>query len=97
VEEQIRSADAAAQQMMRMTRRETEVLGLLSMGHPIEEVAKRLKITRSTVNNHIQKVLAKSGARSHPEAVAMAKRFGLIGPAHSVVPVADQKETGDAG
>jgi len=94
VEEAIRSAEAASERLMRLTNREVEVLGLLSMGHPIEQVAKRLEISRSTVNNHIQKILAKSGARSHSEAAAMAKRFGLIGPAHSAIPTADEKPKG---
>lgn len=86
MQKQLLAAHDAARPMMSLTSREVQVLGLLSVGHPIEEVAKQLRISKNTVNNHIQKILSKTGARSHSEAVAMAKRFGLIGPPHSAMP-----------
>ena len=61
-----------------LTPRELEILIFLSYGGSITQVAKQLSISPKTLKNHITKILAKTGAGSHTEAVAMARYCGLI-------------------
>jgi DNA-binding NarL/FixJ family response regulator len=61
-----------------LTRRESEVLGLMAEGATNEEVADRLFISRNTVRNHVQNILTKLGAHSRLEAVVIATRTGLV-------------------
>jgi DNA-binding NarL/FixJ family response regulator len=62
-----------------LTPREHEVLALLGEGLSNAEVAGRMAISTNTVRNHVQSLLAKLGARSRLEAVAIATREGLLG------------------
>ena len=55
-----------------LTRREREVLRLVSQGLSNREVARTLWIAESTVKVHVRHVFEKLGARSRTEAVAMA-------------------------
>jgi DNA-binding NarL/FixJ family response regulator len=61
-----------------LTAREQETLVLLAAGASTEEVSERLGVTRNTVRNHVQRILDKLGARSKLEAVAIARREGLL-------------------
>jgi DNA-binding NarL/FixJ family response regulator len=61
-----------------LTRRERETLVLLAIGASTDEVSARLGVARNTARNHVQRVLEKLGARSKLEAVAIARRDGLI-------------------
>jgi len=61
-----------------LTAREQETLVLLAGGASTEEVSERLGVTRNTVRNHVQRILDKLGARSKLEAVAIARREGLL-------------------
>jgi DNA-binding CsgD family transcriptional regulator len=61
-----------------LTAREQETLVLLAGGASTEEVGERLGVTRNTVRNHVQRILDKLGARSKLEAVAIARRDGLL-------------------
>ncbi|MEV4151153.1 response regulator transcription factor [Amycolatopsis sp. NPDC049691] len=62
-----------------LTARERETLDLLAEGATTEEICERLGISRNTTRNHVQRVLEKLGARSKLEAVAVARREGLLG------------------
>lgn len=62
-----------------LTARERETLDLLAEGATTEEIGERLGVSRNTTRNHVQRVLEKLGARSKLEAVAVARREGLIG------------------
>ncbi len=62
-----------------LTARERETLDLLGEGATTDEIAERLGVSRNTTRNHVQRVLEKLGARSKLEAVAVARREGLIG------------------
>ncbi len=57
-----------------LTRREREVLGLLSHGLSNLEIGGRLFISPKTVEHHVGHILAKIGLRSRAEAVAWALR-----------------------
>jgi DNA-binding NarL/FixJ family response regulator len=61
-----------------LTRRERETLLLLAEGDSTEDISERLGVARNTARNHVQRVLEKLGARSKLEAVAIARREGLL-------------------
>lgn len=61
-----------------LSAREAEVLRMLSRGQRTEGIAKRMNISVTTVRNHTQNALAKLGAATRSEAVALAIRRGLI-------------------
>lgn len=62
----------------RLTARELEVLRMLHAGHAAERIARQLHIAPNTVRNHVQRILTKLGATSRLEAVAIARRDGLL-------------------
>jgi DNA-binding NarL/FixJ family response regulator len=61
-----------------LTPRELEVLRLLAEGLDQGEIAGRLVISPKTVGTHLERVLAKLGAHSRAEAVALAYRLRLV-------------------
>ena len=61
-----------------LTRRELEVLALLTEGATSESIAARLSISLNTVRTHIQNILTKLQVRSRLEAAAFAIRFGIV-------------------
>lgn len=64
-----------------LTGRELEVLALLAEGRRNQEIAEELIVSPSTVNRHVENILAKMGARSRTEAVILALQEGLAAPA----------------
>jgi DNA-binding NarL/FixJ family response regulator len=69
-----------------LTAREHEVLVLMAAGHDARAIARRLGISVHTCRGHVKAVLAKLGAHSQLEAVAVATRRGLIGPGTGPAP-----------
>jgi two-component system, NarL family, nitrate/nitrite response regulator NarL len=61
-----------------LTGRELEVLRLLAAGMRPKEIARDLVISPKTVASHVQRVLAKLGAHSRAEAIAIAYREGFV-------------------
>lgn len=61
-----------------LTARERETLLLLAEGASTVQISERLGVAHNTARNHIQRVLEKLGAGSKLEAVAIARREGLI-------------------
>lgn len=62
-----------------LTAREREILALFVEGLTNAEIAERLGVSVHTVRNHVQNLLAKLGAHSKLEALAIALRRGLVG------------------
>jgi PAS domain S-box-containing protein len=62
----------------RLTRRELEVLRLLTTGVGNSQIAQTLGISPITVRNHIEHVLAKLGVHSKLEAVVFAARHRIV-------------------
>lgn len=58
--------------------REMEILGLLDKGLVSKEIADRLFISANTVNNHRQNIIRKMGLSNTAEALAYAKRIGIV-------------------
>jgi DNA-binding NarL/FixJ family response regulator len=61
-----------------LTSREREIVELMADGANNRTIAARLAISRHTVKFHVASILAKLGARSRTEAVALALRRGLL-------------------
>jgi DNA-binding NarL/FixJ family response regulator len=62
-----------------LTRRETEVLRLLTAGLSNAKIAARLGLSGRTVDNHVSAILRKLGVRTRGEAGAQAAGLGLTG------------------
>jgi PAS domain S-box-containing protein len=61
-----------------LTEREIQVLRRLSHGADTDTIASQLVIDKSTVRNHIQRILHKLGVHSRLEAVTYAREHGLL-------------------
>ena len=61
-----------------LTTRQLEVLEALAAGEPAKLIARRLGIAETTVRNHIRMILVGLGCHSQLEAVAEARRRGLV-------------------
>jgi DNA-binding response OmpR family regulator len=61
-----------------LTRRELEVLVLLTEGLGQTDIADQLVVSRKTVGNHIEHILRKLGVHSRAQAVACAYREHLV-------------------
>jgi DNA-binding CsgD family transcriptional regulator len=61
-----------------LSSREIQVLGLVSRGFASKEIANRLFLSVSTVNNHRQNILEKISAANTSEAINYAKNLGLL-------------------
>ena len=61
-----------------LTPRQHEVLHLLARGHSTEQMASELHLAIETVRNHVRHLLRALGAHSRLEAIAVARRDGLL-------------------
>jgi DNA-binding CsgD family transcriptional regulator len=61
-----------------LSKRELEVLGLVSKGFISKEIADKLFISVNTVNNHRQNILEKIKATNTNEAIRYARNLGLL-------------------
>ncbi|MCX6463141.1 MAG: response regulator transcription factor, partial [Pseudonocardiales bacterium] len=62
-----------------LTPRERSVLAEVARGHTNRQVGAALFISEKTVSVHLSRVMAKLGASSRTEAVALAHERGLLG------------------
>jgi DNA-binding NarL/FixJ family response regulator len=61
-----------------LTEREIEVLRLIMQGLPDKAIARRLERSVGTAKSHVKAILTKLDASSRVEAVAVARRRGLV-------------------
>jgi DNA-binding CsgD family transcriptional regulator len=61
-----------------LSRRELEVLGLISFGMPYKAIADNCGITMDTVAKHLRNIYRKMGVPNNAAAVAFALRNGII-------------------
>lgn len=66
--------EALQTKMPMLSRREREILGLLSEGHSTEEVAEKLSLSAHTVRTHVKNAMRKLEATTRAHAVAIALR-----------------------
>jgi NarL family two-component system response regulator YdfI len=64
-----------------LSRRELEVLALIAQGAPSKQIARQLRIAERTVKAHVTSVFHKLAVDTRAQAVAVALRRGLLGPA----------------
>lgn len=69
-----------------LTSRENNVLRLLALGRTNRQIGEELFISGKTASVHVSNILAKLGAASRTEAVALAYREGLIEPGTAHAP-----------
>ncbi|WP_166983052.1 HD domain-containing phosphohydrolase [Paramicrobacterium fandaimingii] len=65
-----------------LTRRETEILGLVARGLSNREIATRLVISEKTVRNHVERTYMKIGATNRVGASLYALQHGLVSPGY---------------
>ena len=61
-----------------LTPRQLEILGYLADGLNTARIAERLWLSPATVRNHVSAILGALGCHSRIEAVARARRLGLL-------------------
>jgi PAS domain S-box-containing protein len=64
----------------RLTPRQREVLELVAAGLSTSEIAKKLTLSTETVRNHLRSVFRELKVHNRPEAIAAARRLGLLAP-----------------
>ncbi|MFF8731056.1 AAA family ATPase [Streptomyces sp. NPDC015171] len=72
------AAGDAGAEVPALTAREGDVLRLLALGRSNRQIGEELFISGKTASVHVSNILAKLGAASRTEAVALAYRHGLI-------------------
>ncbi|MFV0137697.1 ATP-binding protein [Streptomyces sp. HMX87] len=73
-------AGSAGERPVSLTARERDVLRLLARGRSNRQIGEELFISAKTASVHVSNILAKLGATSRTEAVAIACRKGLVAP-----------------
>ena len=73
------STTGGPEDLLGLTPRELEVLALLHDGASNRSIAEQLVISEKTVSVHVSHVISKLNAGSRGEAVAAARRLGLLG------------------
>jgi DNA-binding NarL/FixJ family response regulator len=64
----------------RLTKREREVLELITAGHSNKRIALELDVSEKTIKTHVGHLLAKLGVSDRTQAALLAVRDGLVGP-----------------
>lgn len=68
----------AAELVQRLTKREQDVLGLLSQGLSNAEIGRRLHLVEGTVKAHVSAILTKVGASNRVQAAVLGYEAGLL-------------------
>ena len=63
-----------------LSERERQCLHLLTLGYSAKRIAATLALSQATVENCIERMKSKLGARSAAQAVAIATLYGAVGP-----------------
>jgi DNA-binding NarL/FixJ family response regulator len=73
-----RTGASSAQRLAVLTDREREVLALVAEGMSNEEIAQHLVVSPSTAKTHVNRAMAKLGARDRAQLVVIAYQSGLV-------------------
>ncbi|MFG2935220.1 response regulator [Streptomyces sp. NPDC048179] len=71
---------ARTERLDALTSREREVLVQVAGGHSNDEIAERLEVSPLTVKTHVNRAMAKLGARDRAQLVVIAYESGLVRP-----------------
>ncbi|MFI9149179.1 response regulator [Streptomyces sp. NPDC053367] len=71
---------AGSERLDALTVREREVLVQVAGGHSNDEIAERLTVSPLTVKTHVNRAMAKLGARDRAQLVVIAYESGLVRP-----------------
>ena len=77
-EEEDAAAETAEALLDPLTRKEIRVLQLLAEGYSNTAMAEKLFVSESTVRTHLRNINTKLNCHSRTQAVAIARRFGLL-------------------
>ncbi|RST19413.1 response regulator transcription factor [Streptomyces sp. WAC05374] len=69
-----------SERLAALTVREREVLVLVAGGHSNDEIAERLEVSPLTIKTHVNRAMAKLGARDRAQLVVTAYESGLVRP-----------------
>ena len=75
------TAEPIVEPQPRLTPRQSEVLELIASGMSTSEIAKQLTLSTETVRNHLRSVFRELNVHTRLEAIAAARRLGLLAPA----------------
>ncbi|MDH6584130.1 DNA-binding NarL/FixJ family response regulator [Streptomyces sp. SAI-133] len=73
-------APVHSERLAALTVREREVLVQVAGGHSNDEIAERLEVSPLTVKTHVNRAMAKLGARDRAQLVVIAYESGLVRP-----------------
>ncbi|MEV7197790.1 response regulator transcription factor [Streptomyces sp. NPDC093510] len=73
-------APVGGERLDALTGREREVLVQVAGGHSNDEIAERLEVSPLTVKTHVNRAMAKLGARDRAQLVVIAYESGLVRP-----------------
>ncbi len=79
---------SAASPLDELTRREREIMRLMTDGRSNKQIARALDIRVATVKNHVHSILGKMGVQRRGEVAALARRGFVAGPADLGLPQA---------
>jgi PAS domain S-box-containing protein len=80
----------------RLTPRQREILELLATGRSTSDIAEKLTLSTETVRNHVRSMFSELHVHTRLEAIAAARRLGLLAPpVLGPQPVPNHVEDGD--
>lgn len=59
-----------------LSAREAQIMALIAAGHSNGQIAAHLVLTEKTVKNHVNRIYAKLGAGSRPDAISRWRAWG---------------------
>lgn len=62
-----------------LTRRESEILGLMKLGKSNRQIAEELGISLATAKNHVEHIITKLGVSDRTQAVVRGLELGILG------------------
>ncbi len=74
-----RSYQAGETSIEALTKKEYQVLQLITAGHSNDEISRELRISIRTVKYHNSNLFAKLGVKRRTEAISKARKYGLMG------------------